>query len=192
MKSKEKENAVLLEYFEMLRTYVAAGYLEVLPVASEAYITRAGIHALAGTDTEIEELDKLKRTIRPGQHDVRMDILSEAISEKFLIAARGILSYVCWIDANEEGYKQFMQAMEFAADSPYSRHTAEQTGENLRRMRDASDQVVLRMQKKAIAIHVVADSHPHDLFYTIYYQRKRNLILPWKEKEHLEIINYRR
>lgn len=188
----KKGEQVLMDYFDVLRKYVACGYLEVLPAAGEAYITWAGIHTLAGTDDELHQIEEVKKSIRPGAHDVRIDILSERISDKFLVVARGIWSYSRWLDADMEGYRLYRQASEMAPSSPYVSHVVEQAGDNMRKMPDASEQAERRLGGKALALHVVGDRHPHDLFYTILYERRRNLLLPWKEKEHMEIINYRK
>ena len=41
-----------LDYFEMLRTYIDKGFLEVMPDKHEAYITLPAILTLAGTDVQ--------------------------------------------------------------------------------------------------------------------------------------------
>lgn len=188
----KKGEQVLMDYFDVLRRYVACGYLEVLPAAGEAYVTWAGIHTLAGTDGELREIEEIKKSIRPGVRDARIDILSERISDKFLVAARGVWSYSRWLDADADGYRLYRQASETAPGSPYVSHAVEQAGENMRKMPDVSEQAERRLDGKAFALHVVADRHPHDLFYTIFYERRRNLLLPWKEREHMEIISYRK
>ena len=189
MKTKEQET--LLGYFDILRGYVKNGYLEVMPASGEAYITWAGIHALANTDPELSQIEEIKKTVRPGKHDVMLDIISEKISDKMKVVVRGIFAYIVWLDSNTEGLKLYRQASELAPQTPYSSTAGLQASENIKKLMDASDHIASRMQKKEFALHVVADRHPHDLFYTIIYQRRRNLVLPWKEREHMEVVEYR-
>ena len=52
-----------LDYFDMLRTYVGKGYLEVKPDDHEAYITMPALLALSPTDDPLRAIDTVPETI---------------------------------------------------------------------------------------------------------------------------------
>ena len=40
------------------------------------------------------------------------------------------------------------------------------------------------------AVHVVSDSHPHDMLFTLLLTRRRHWWCPWRMYDHIEVINY--
>jgi hypothetical protein len=115
-----------LDYFEMLRSYVNAGYMELYPDKGEAYITQPALLAMTpGTDVQRQ--------------------LSEAIN----ITANRIRTYAGFVGQKGEDFLR----------SPF-------------------------------AVHVVKDTTPNDMMFTILITSKRNWLRFGSWSNHVEVITY--
>ena len=123
---RKKDLQPWLDYFDMLRSYVNAGYLELYPDKGEAYVTQPALLAMTpGADVQSQ--------------------LSEAIN----VTANRIRTYAGFVG---------------------------QKGEDFLR--------------RSFAVHVVKDTTPNDMMFTILITSKRNWLRLGKWGNRIEVITY--
>jgi len=98
--AKYKDLQPWLEYFQMLHTYEAKGYLEVKPADHEAYITEPALISLSPTDDPARAADAMPATIvnlrvYAAYHDAAAKGAASAPSEESsAVSASGDLDYL--------------------------------------------------------------------------------------------------
>lgn len=166
-----------LDYFGLLATYIRQGLLELAPSMTEAYITRPALHTLADPhELATALLGKNNRMDkRIGSHLLWRGICTTVIH---------LRTYAQYLAAAQSGYASYLAEREQAEDKVMTDHTTRQAVDNIWRA-----DVVIR--RGTFAIHVVKDTQPHDLLYTILLSYRRRWWSLWKKSPHYEIINYR-
>jgi len=169
------------EYFGVLQTYVQQGLLEILPAANEAYITAAALYSLSYT-SDIDK--KVMEAEQAGNKRERQRLLAEQF-HSLTKTTEDICIYSNFLNAAAEGFKQYQQASELAKDTPASSTAVRQADENMRK-----PQSVNRKKGTCFALHVVEDSNPHTLLYTIIITKTRHWFSPWRVSNEYELITY--
>lgn len=150
-----------LDYFALLQTYVQQGYLEVIPAASEAYITLPALYALANADPKEDTIQQTR---------------------KLCNVARHLRTYAEYLDASDEGFKLYQQSYEAANDELTSYNAILQAAQNM--------QGLQKRPRRPFALHVVKSERPHDLLYTVLLTRKRRWFWPFVRITSYDVIDY--
>lgn len=160
---KQTDIGPWLSYFEMLDIYVQDGYLELLPVSHEAFITKAALWAL--TDGY--------RLTRPNSYPlIQMDRI-----------VRNIRTYTEYLDVNAEAFKAYSELAEKADHQPSDDAAVFQAAHRLLK--------AYKAKRHTFALHVVTDDLPHELLFTILLTRRRRWWWPWRMADVYDVINYR-
>lgn len=160
-----------LEYFDLLQTYVQQGYLEVFPSTNEAYITEPALLVLGIA----EPTDNAWQ-----------------IAQKTFNITKYIHVYAQYLNAANEGYKQYVNDLEQATDTPANSTNVEQAYNNRKKYPKNNSQFSIfnTQLDKPFALHVVKSEHPHDLRYTILLTRKRRWFWPFTRINNYDVVYY--
>lgn len=159
-----KDLTPYLKYFTLLRSYVRQGYLEVFPATGEAYITLPALYTLAGTDVvdgKIERIRKIGATV----HHLR--------------------TYTQYLNAHQEGFKQYEHEQEQAKDTPANSTNVEQAYNASKKWPQNNYQLA-----KPFALHVVDSQYPHDLRFTVLLTHRRRWFWPFTYTDKFDVIEY--
>ena len=149
-------------YFDLLRTYISRGYLEVLPFTGEAYITEPALHALACTDAVDDAAEKALR-------------LNKTV--------RYLHVYAEFLRTSDEGYQEYRKSIDQADRVPTDGEVVKEAQDNMRKK-------PARVVVDSFALHVVTDTMPHDLRYTILITPRRRWWTAWMRTSDITVIEY--
>ena len=161
-----------LEYFRLLNTqFVKNGMLEVFPASGEAYITYPALCFLAGVD--IQKDDKVTS------------------AAKIARTAIQLRTYAEYLNAANEGYKQYLEQYELANDTPATNTNVEQAAENTMKMPKGKSYVSNIGRINTFALHIVDDTLPHNLRNTVLLTRRRRWWFPFVIATVFDLIEYK-
>lgn len=163
-----------LEYFRLLNMrFVRNGILEVFPVTGETYITLPALYSLAGID--LEKDDNITKSLKISR------------------TARQLRVYAEYLNANDAGYKHYLEQFDLAKDTPTNNANINQV---------AAEKMKLPKQKqyvastragffKTYALHVVDDTPAHNIISTILLIRKLHWWWPFTYITKFDVIEYK-
>lgn len=162
----------MLDYFDVLRSYVEAGYLEIMPSTGEAYITLPALMTLSGADNLLAG-----KPLTQAQAAKEWDAIR--------LTVRGIWMYT----TNEDVWQEYCKAWNSAPDQPATPATVNQAFDNMKKREISSKRSMT--DKEPFVLHVVEAAYPHNLLLSILFGHRRRWYPPFGKAEYAEIISYR-
>ena len=167
-----------LDYFDMLNTYVKAGYLEVFPSLAEAYITEPALMTLANVD----DITLLIEGMRRNGQQLPMAKANDIWKHIRTLAGR-MHVYTEYLHQSELGYEDYKKNAKQVADYPSTPQSVIEASENKKKIYNV---------RETFALHVVETEYPHHLKYSIVRSSRRKWYWPFAKTSHYEIITYRK